>query len=224
MSSGGGREGYETLLNTEMKFELDNMGRFMHMAVDYAKEIGFTGQFLIEPKPKEPTKHQYDSDSGACYAFLASQDLLEHFKLNIETNHATLAGHTMQHELRFAREQGILGSVDANQGDELLGWDTDQFPTNLYTTTLIMYEILMNGGLGKGGLNFDAKARRGSHTPEDLAVVHIAGMDSFARGLETAAKIIEDGKLAAFLSGRYASWENGARRLDPRGQGEFRQP
>jgi xylose isomerase len=205
----GGREGYETLLNTEMKFELDNMGRFMHMAVDYAKEIGFTGQFLIEPKPKEPTKHQYDSDSGACYAFLASQDLLGHFKLNIETNHATLAGHTMQHELRFAREHGILGSVDANQGDELLGWDTDQFPTNLYTTTLIMYEILMNGGLGKGGLNFDAKARRGSHTPEDLAIVHIAGMDSFARGFETAAKIIEDGKLAAFLSGRYASWKTG---------------
>ena len=145
-----------------MKMELENMARFLHMAVDYAKEIGFKGQFLIEPKPKEPTKHQYDSDAAACYAFLKEFDLLPYFKLNIETNHATLAGHTIQHELRFARDHGILGSVDANQGDEMLGWDTDQFPTNLYTTTLMMYEVLKNGGLHSGGLNFDAKVRRGS--------------------------------------------------------------
>jgi xylose isomerase len=205
----GGREGYETLLNTDMKLELDNLGRLLRMAVEYAKEIGFTGQFLIEPKPKEPTKHQYDADTGACYAFLANQGLLPYFKLNIETNHATLAGHTIQHELRFARDHGILGSVDANQGDELLGWDTDQFPTNLYTTSLIMYEILQNGGLGKGGLNFDAKPRRGSHRPEDLAMAHIAGMDSFARGLEVAAKLQERGTLAGFVADRYASWSTG---------------
>lgn len=205
----GGREGYETLLNTDMKLELDNLGRFLRMAVEYAGEIGFTGQFLIEPKPKEPTKHQYDSDAGACYAFLAAQGLLPHFKLNIETNHATLAGHTIQHELRFARDNGILGSVDANQGDELLGWDTDQFPTNLYTTSLIMYEILMAGGLGKGGLNFDAKPRRGSHTPEALVAAHIAGMDSFARGLEVAAKLVEKRSLSSFVENRYASWRSG---------------
>ncbi|MEI6877123.1 MAG: xylose isomerase, partial [Spirochaetota bacterium] len=180
----GGREGYETLLNTDMKLELDNLGRFLHMAVDYAKEIGFKGQFLIEPKPKEPTKHQYDSDTGACFAFLQQAGLLPYFKLNIETNHATLAGHTIQHELNFARVNGILGSVDANQGDELLGWDTDQFPTNLYTATFMMYEILKNGGIGKGGLNFDAKPRRGSWTPKDLVISHISGMDTFARGLE----------------------------------------
>ena len=150
----GGREGYETLLNTDMKRELDNVGRFMHMAVDYAKSIGFTGQFLFEPTPKEPTKHQYDFDAGTILGFLRGYDLIDHVKLNIETNHATLAGHTMQHELHTARINGVLGSVDANQGDLLLGWDTDQFPTDLYETTLAMYEILKNDGLHSGGLNF----------------------------------------------------------------------
>ncbi|MFZ2636826.1 MAG: xylose isomerase [Rectinemataceae bacterium] len=203
----GGREGYETLLNTDMKFEQDNLGRFFRMAVDYARGIGFTGQFLMEPKPKEPTKHQYDFDAAACHAFLLEQGLMDSFKLNIETNHATLAGHTMQHELRYARERGILGSVDANQGDPLLGWDTDQFPTDLYSATLIMLEVLQAGGLGAGGLNFDAKVRRGSNTVEDLALAHIAGMDTFARGLETACAIIGDGKLAKKLEGRYSGWK-----------------
>jgi xylose isomerase len=205
----GGREGYDSLLNTDTKRELDNLARFLHMAVDYAKEIDFQGQFLIEPKPKEPTKHQYDSDAAACYAFLVEYGLLPHFKLNIETNHATLAGHTMQHELRFARERGILGSVDANQGDELLGWDTDQFPTNLYVSTLMMYEILKNGGLRSGGLNFDAKPRRGSYLPADIAIAHIAGMDGMARGRAAAARMIADGALDKALAARYAGWEEG---------------
>ena len=205
----GGREGYETLLNTDTKRELDNLARFLRMAVDYAKEIGFTGQFLIEPKPKEPTKHQYDSDAAACYGFLKEYDLLPYFKLNIETNHATLAGHTMQHELRFAREHGILGSVDANQGDELLGWDTDQFPTNLYVSTLMMYEVLKNGGLRSGGLNFDAKVRRGSYKPEDLAAAHVAGMDAMARGYGAAARMLADGALDKPLAERYAGWRSG---------------
>jgi xylose isomerase len=205
----GGREGYETLLNTDMRLEQENLARFLHMAVDYAKEIGFAGQLLIEPKPKEPTKHQYDSDAGACYAFLSEYGLLSRFKLNIETNHATLAGHSMQHELQFARTHGILGSVDANQGDELLGWDTDQFPTNLYVTALVMYEVLQNGGLGAGGLNFDAKPRRGSYTIEDLAISHIAGMDGFARGLEAAQALVDSKALAKPLAERYAGWGEG---------------
>jgi xylose isomerase len=205
----GGREGYETLLNTDMKMEQENMATFLHMAIDYAKEIGFKGQFLIEPKPLEPTKHQYDSDAAACYAFLEEFDLLGSFKLNIETNHATLAGHTIQHELRFARDHGILGSVDANQGDELLGWDTDQFPTNLYTTTLMMYEVLKNGGLHSGGLNFDAKVRRGSFKVEDIAIAHIVGMDSFARGADAARRMIADKALDKPLDERYAGWQKG---------------
>lgn len=205
----GGREGYETLLNTDMKLELDNLARFMHMAVDYAKEIGFTGQFLIEPKPKEPTKHQYDFDTASVLAFLKAYDLDKYFKVNIEANHATLAGHTFQHELRYARINGILGSVDANQGDELLGWDTDQFPTNLYVTTLAMYEILQNGGLAPGGLNFDAKPRRGSHEPVDLFHSHIAGMDAFARGLKVAHKLLESGELEEFIAERYKSYKSG---------------
>ena len=199
----GGREGYETILNTDMGIELDNLGYFLNLAVEYKKEIGFEGQFLIEPKPMEPTKHQYDSDTGAIWGFLQEYDLTDHFKLNIETNHATLAGHTMQHELHFARVKGILGSVDANQGDTLLGWDTDQFPTDLYTTTAIMHEILLNGGLGSGGLNFDAKVRRPSYTVEDLAVAHIVGMDSFARGLVAAHACIEEDALGEILRERY---------------------
>lgn len=205
----GGREGYETLLNTDMKLEQDNLARFFHMAVDYAKEIGLNVPFLIEPKPKEPTKHQYDFDVATSMAFLQKYDLTDYFKFNIEANHATLAGHTFEHELRTARINGMLGSVDANQGDTLLGWDTDEFPTDLYSNTLAMYEILKNGGLGKGGLNFDAKVRRGSFEPEDLFHSHIAGMDAFAIGLKVANKLIEDKALDSFVEERYSSYQEG---------------
>lgn len=205
----GGREGYQTLLNTDMQLELDNLARFYHMAVEYANEIGFDGQFLIEPKPKEPTKHQYDFDAATAIAFLQKYDLQDHFKLNIEANHATLAGHTFQHELRVARINGMLGSVDANQGDLLLGWDTDEFPTDLYATTLAMYEILQNGGLGSGGLNFDAKPRRESFETDDLLYIHIVGMDSFAKGLKAAHKLIEDRVLEDFIERRYRSFKEG---------------
>ncbi len=205
----GGREGYETLLNTDLKLELDNLARFMHMAVDYAKEIGYTGQFLIEPKPKEPTTHQYDTDAATTIAFLKQYGLENHFKLNLEANHATLAGHTFEHELRMARVHGLLGSVDANQGDPLLGWDTDEFPTDLYSTTLAMYEILQNGGLGSGGLNFDAKVRRSSFEPEDLVYAHVAGMDAFARGLKVAHKLIEDRVFEDVIKDRYRSFTEG---------------
>lgn len=205
----GGREGYETLLNTNLKLELDNLARFMHMAVDYAKEIGFKGQFLIEPKPKEPTTHQYDTDAATTISFLRQYGLDNHFKLNLEANHATLAGHTFEHELRVSRVQGFLGSVDANQGDPLLGWDTDEFPTDLYSTTLAMYEILQNGGLGSGGLNFDAKVRRGSFEQEDLVYAHVAGMDAFARGLKVAHKLLEDRVFENIIDERYSSFKKG---------------
>jgi xylose isomerase len=205
----GGREGYSTLLNTDMKRELDHLAKFFHMAVDYAKKIGFTGQFLIEPKPKEPTKHQYDYDCAAMVAFMRTYGLADHFKLNIETNHATLAGHTMQHELAYAAGQGMLGSIDANTGDLLLGWDTDQFPTDVYLTTQCMLEILKAGGLAPGGVNFDAKVRRESFEPVDLFHAHIGGMDAFAHGLKIAAKIIADGKLAGFVKDRYSSYDTG---------------
>jgi len=205
----GGREGYETLLNTDLSLEQDNLARFFHMAVDYAEKIGFEGQFLIEPKPKEPTKHQYDFDVGNVLAFLRKYDLEEHFKVNIEGNHSTLAGHTFQHELRLARTNGVLGSVDANQGDPLLGWDTDQFPTDLYATTLAMYEILKNGGLAPGGLNFDAKVRRGSFEPVDLFHGHIAGMDTFARGLTVAHRLLQEGELEELIEDRYSSYKEG---------------
>ncbi|SET46890.1 xylose isomerase [Salinibacillus kushneri] len=205
----GGREGYETLLNTDMKLELDNLGRFYHMAVEYAKEIGFDGQFLIEPKPKEPTSHQYDFDVASGYAFLQHYDLQDYIKFNIEANHATLAGHTFEHELHYARAVNMLGSVDANQGHPLLGWDTDEFPTDLYSTTLAMYEIVKNGGLGKGGLNFDAKVRRGSFKPEDLFHAHIAGMDSFAVGLKVAQNLLDDQVLENVVQDRYDSYTEG---------------
>jgi len=205
----GGREGYETLLNTDMKLELDNFARFLRMAADYAKEIGFKGQLLIEPKPKEPTKHQYDFDAATVIGFLKANGLDSLYKLNIEANHATLAAHTFQHDLRVARINGMLGSIDANQGDMLLGWDTDQFPTNVYDTTLAMYEVLKMGGFTTGGLNFDAKVRRGSFEPVDLFYAHIAGMDTFAKGLKIAAKIIEDGKLDKFIADRYRSYAEG---------------
>lgn len=205
----GGREGYDTLLNTDMGLELDNLARFMHMCVDYAKEIGFEGQFYIEPKPKEPTKHQYDFDSATCMNFLRTYGLDKYFKLNIEANHATLAGHTFQHEIRTAAINGAFGSIDANQGDMFLGWDTDQFPTNVYETALCMYEILKVGGFVTGGLNFDAKTRRQSNTFEDILLSYIAGMDGFALGLRVAAKIIEDGRIDEFIKERYASYNDG---------------
>ena len=205
----GGREGYQNLYNTDLKRELDHMGRFMHLAVDYAKQIGFTGQFLIEPKPKEPTKHQYDSDAAACLNFLRAYDLMDDFKLNLETNHATLAGHTMMHELDYAGGQGALGSIDANTGDLLLGWDTDQFPTDIYLTTQCMLMILKYGGLAPGGVNFDAKVRRESFEPIDLFHAHVGGMDAFARGLKIAAAIRADGELDAFVKERYSSWDSG---------------
>ncbi|USK36897.1 xylose isomerase [Cytobacillus firmus] len=205
----GGREGYETLLNTNMKLELDNLARFFHMAIDYANEIGFDAQFLIEPKPKEPTKHQYDFDVATSLSFLQSYGLKDYFKFNIEANHATLAGHTFEHELQTARINGMLGSVDANQGDTLLGWDTDEFPTDIYSTSLAMVEILKNDGLGTGGLNFDAKVRRGSFDPEDLFYAHIAGMDTFAVGAKVAQRLIEDKVLDNFIADRYSSYTEG---------------
>src|SRR5271169_3153596 len=205
----GGREGYMTLLNTDMKRELDHLAKFLHMAVDYKKKIGFKGQFYIEPKPKEPTKHQYDSDSAACLNFLREYDLLGDLKLNLETNHATLAGHTMQHELEVAAAANALGSIDANTGDPLLGWDTDQFPTDIYLATQCMLTILNAGGLKTGGVNFDAKVRRESFEPVDLFYAHIGGMDAFARGLKIAAAIRKDGRLADFVKQRYASWNSG---------------
>lgn len=205
----GGREGYSTLWNTNMKRELDHLARFLHMAVDYKKEIGFKGPFYIEPKPKEPTRHQYDSDAAACLNFLREYDLLEHFQLNLETNHATLAGHTMYHECEVAAAAGALGSIDANTGDELIGWDTDQFPTNLYLTTSVMLTVLTMGGLKTGGLNFDAKVRRESFEPVDLFYAHIGGMDAFARGLKAAAAIRADGRLGEIIRNRYSSWDAG---------------
>ncbi|HEV8542358.1 MAG TPA: xylose isomerase [Verrucomicrobiae bacterium] len=205
----GGREGYTTLLNTDLKREVEHLARFLHMAVDHKKAIGFKGPFYIEPKPKEPTKHQYDSDAAACLNFLREFGLMEHFKLNIETNHATLAGHTMQHELEVAVAANALGSIDANMGDILLGWDTDQFPTDLYLTSQIMLTILKMGGLTTGGTNFDAKVRRESFEPIDLFYAHIAGMDAFARGTKIAAAIRKDGRLAGFVKNRYRSWDNG---------------
>jgi xylose isomerase len=205
----GGREGYQCLWNTDMKREVDHLAKFMHMAVDYAKQIGFTGQFYFEPKPKEPTKHQYDFDSAACINFLRAYGLADKVKMNIETNHATLAGHAVEHELDYAGSQGFLGSIDANTGDLLLGWDTDQFPTDVYLTAKIMLVLLKYGGFTTGGLNFDAKVRRESFEPVDLFHAHIGGMDAFAKGLKIAAAIRADGDLAKMVKDRYASWDSG---------------
>lgn len=204
----GGREGYETLLNTDMKKEAQQMARLFHMAVDHAQKIGFKGQFLIEPKPKEPTKHQYDFDAATVLNFLQTYGLSDYFKLNIEANHATLAGHSFAHELTVASNAGKLGSIDVNRGDLLLGWDTDQFPTDLYDTVYAMMVVLKQGGIGSGGLNFDAKARRGSRDGKDLFYSHIGGMDTFARGLIIAQEIIDDGILQDFVTQRYQTWSN----------------
>ncbi len=205
----GGREGYETLLNTDVALENDNFARFLHMANDYAKKIGFTGQFLIEPKPMEPMKHQYDFDTMTVLGFLRKYGLEDVVKMNIEANHATLAGHTFQHELLMSRTNGVLGSIDANQGDMLLGWDTDQFPTNIYDATLCMYEVLKNGGIAPGGLNFDSKVRRGSFQSDDLFMSYIVGMDTFAKGLMVADKLYADRVLEDFVSKRYDSYNSG---------------
>ena len=203
----GGREGYETLLNTDVKFEQENIARLMRMAVEYGRKIGFKGDFYIEPKPKEPMKHQYDFDAATAIGFLRQYGLDKDFKLNIEANHATLAGHTFEHDLRISAINGMLGSIDANQGDDFLGWDTDEFPFDVYTATMCMYEVLKAGGL-TGGFNFDAKNRRASYTFEDMFYAYILGMDTFALGLINAAKIIEDGRIDEFKKNRYSTFYN----------------
>lgn len=205
----GGREGYETLLNTDMKLEQENIAELMRMAVEYGRGIGFEGDFFIEPKPKEPMKHQYDFDAATAIGFLRQYGLDKDFKLNIEANHATLAGHTFQHDLRVSAINGMLGSIDANQGDSLLGWDTDEFPFNVYESTLCMYEVLKAGGMQNGGFNFDSKTRRPSYTHEDMFLAYILGMDTFALGLIKAAELIEDGRIDSFLRERYASYQSG---------------
>jgi len=203
----GGREGYETLLNTDLKRELDQLGRFMAMVVEHKHKIGFTGTLLIEPKPQEPTKHQYDFDVGTIYGFLKAYGLEHEIKVNIEANHATLAGHSFEHEIALAAALGVLGSIDINRGDAQSGWDTDQFPNNVPEVALALYYILQAGGLGSGGFNFDAKIRRQSLDPEDLLHAHVGGMDVCARGLLAAARMIEDGALAGHVAARYASWD-----------------
>ncbi len=219
----GGREGYSNLLNTDMKHEQDQMARFLEMAVEHKKKIGFKGTLLVEPKPKEPTKHQYDYDAATVLSFLRNYGLHDEFKLNVEANHATLAGHTFEHDLTVASIDGRLGSIDANRGDYLLGWDTDLFPSDIYSATFAMMVILEQRGLGTGGINFDAKVRRGSFDEEDLFHAHIGGMDSFARGLKIAHKIREDGVLADFVSERYKSFKSGIGRKVMRGETNFRE-
>ena len=202
----GGREGYETLLNTDMKRELDQMGRFLSLVVDYKHKIGFKGAILIEPKPQEPTKHQYDYDTATVYGFLKRFGLENEVKVNLEQGHAILAGHSFEHELATAAALGILGSIDMNRNDYQSGWDTDQFPNNVPEVALAYYEILKAGGFTTGGTNFDAKLRRQSLDPQDLLIAHIGGMDTCARGLKAAAKMIEDKVLTSFVDERYAGW------------------
>lgn len=203
----GGREGYETLLNTDLKREADQMGRFLNLVAEHKHKIGFKGTLLIEPKPKEPTKHQYDFDSQSVHAFLLKYGLENEYKLNIEANHATLAGHSFEHELAYAGANGILGSIDVNRGDPQLGWDTDQFPNNVPDVAIALYHVLKAGGLGAGGMNFDTKIRRQSIDPEDLFHAHIGGMDTCARALVAAANMIEDEKLSTALDVRYRGWD-----------------
>ncbi|MBM3278896.1 MAG: xylose isomerase [Candidatus Handelsmanbacteria bacterium] len=219
----GGREGYSSLLNTDLKHEQEQMARLLQLAVEHKKHIGFKGTLLIEPKPKEPTKHQYDYDAATVLGFLRKHGLIDEFKLNIEANHATLAGHTLEHDLAVASSEGKLGSIDANRGDYLLGWDTDQFPTDLYMTTYAMMVILKQGGLGRGGVNFDAKVRRGSIDTNDLFHAHIGGMDAFARGLKIAHRIQQDGVLDNFLKERYSSYRSGIGRKIMSGRTSFRE-
>jgi xylose isomerase len=202
----GGREGYETLLNTDMKRELQQMGRFLTLVVEYKHKIGFKGQILVEPKPKEPTAHQYDFDVATVYGFLKHFGLEDEVKVNLEANHALLAGHSFEHEIATAANFGILGSLDINRGDPLLGWDTDQFPNDLQSMTLAMYYVIKAGGLGQGGMNFDAKVRRQSIEPEDLVLAHIGGVDLCARAFLAAARVIEEGKLGKAVDDRYAGW------------------
>ena len=204
----GGREGYDTLLNTDMRREGEHLARLLHLAVEHKQALGFEGQFYIEPKPCEPSTHQYDYDAQSCHAFLLKHGLVDHFKLNIEANHATLAGHTFQHELDYAAGHDLLGSIDANRGDPLLGWDTDQFPTDMRDATLAMLVVLRSGGFTTGGLNFDAKLRRQSTDPVDLFYAHIGGMDTFARALKIADQVIQDGRLDELMRLRYASWDS----------------
>ncbi len=205
----GGREGYFSLLNTDMQRELDHMARFLHAAKDYGRKIGFKGTFLVEPKPMEPTKHQYDFDAATAIGFLRHYGLDKDFKLNLESNHATLAGHSFEHDLQTAADAGLLGSVDANRGDPQNGWDTDQFPNSLYDTAAVMAIVLQAGGFTSGGLNFDAKVRRNSTDMEDLFLAHIGGMDSFAMGLEVAYRLLHESRIPAMRRERYASFDSG---------------
>lgn len=205
----GGREGYMSLLNTDMKREKEHLAQMLTAARDYARAKGFTGTFLIEPKPMEPTKHQYDVDVETVVGFLRAHNLQDDFKVNIEVNHATLAGHTFEHELDVAVDNGMLGSIDANRGDAQNGWDTDQFPIDNFELTQAMMQIIRNGGLGNGGSNFDAKLRRNSTDPEDIFIAHISGMDAMARALENAAEILEHSELPRMVKERYASFDSG---------------
>ena len=209
----GGREGYETLLNTDLAREADQLGRFMNLVVEHKHRIGFAGTILIEPKPHEPTKHQYDYDAAAIHAFLQKYGLEREIKLNIEVNHATLAGHSFEHEIAYAAANGIFGSLDINRGDPQLGWDTDQFPNNVPDVALAMYAVLRAGGFTSGGLNFDAKIRRQSIEPDDILHAHIGGIDICARALLIAARMVEDGELQRLLDDRYHGWS------EPLGQG-----
>ena len=213
----GGREGYMSLLNTNMKREQEHMAQFLHMARDYARRNGFKGTFYIEPKPMEPSKHQYDFDAATCLSFLRQFDLMEDFKLNIEVNHATLASHTFEHELQVAADAGVLGSMDANRGDYQNGWDTDQFPNNLNELTEAMLVILQSGGFKTGGINFDAKTRRNSTDLADIFYAHIGGMDAFARALLAANGILQDGEFQRLRKERYASFDNGKGKQFERG-------
>ena len=216
----GGREGYDTLLNTDLKREQEHFAAFLHMAADYARQIGFKGQLLIEPKPKEPTKHQYDYDAATVISFLKTYGLADRFKLNVEANHANLAGHSFHHEVAIASAHGLLGSIDANRGDTLLGWDTDQFPNDVAEIVPVVLVILDQGGLAPGGLNFDAKVRRASPDLEDLFHAHIGGMDTFALALKIASQMKEDGVISGFVRERYSGYDSGiGRQIETRKTG-----
>ncbi|KAI9378458.1 hypothetical protein POPTR_018G096049v4 [Populus trichocarpa] len=217
----GGREGYQSLLNTDMERELDHLARFCEAAVAYKKKIGFIGTLLIEPKPQEPTKHQYDWDAATTANFLRKYGLIGEFKLNIECNHATLSGHSCHHELETARINGLLGNIDANTGDPQIGWDTDQFMTDISEATMVMISVIRNGGLAPGGFNFDAKLRRESTEVEDIFLAHISGMDTLARGLRSAAKLIQDGSLAELVRKRYQSFDTEIGAQIEAGKGDF---